>query len=70
MAFIFTTVLLAIVPLVVVGCAVRWIQKRAEERDALLESSPTKPVTTAVVIPPDSRRADSEECSRLFSVSR
>ena len=42
MAFIFTTILLTIVPLVVVGCAVRWIQKRAEERDALLESSPTE----------------------------
>lgn len=42
MAFIFTTILLTIVPLVVIGCAVRWIQKRAEERDAPLESTPTE----------------------------
>ena len=42
MAFIFTTILLTVVPLVVIGCAVRWIQKRSEERDAALQSSPTE----------------------------
>ncbi len=42
MAIIFTTILLTVVPLVVIGSAVRWIQKRSEQRDAAPQSSPTE----------------------------
>jgi hypothetical protein len=38
-AFIFTTILLTIIPLIVIGCSVRWIQKRCAERDAQLEAT-------------------------------
>ena len=33
-AFIFTTVLLTLIPLIVIGSLVRWAQRRSEERDA------------------------------------
>ncbi len=38
-AFIFTTILLTIIPLVFIGGSVRWLQKRSAERQAEIDAA-------------------------------